>query len=78
MQWQNDPNAEEINFKRFRKLLRKSRHKSITIDIDSSVVNVAGHQVNLPEKISSDALFCERGSQKTMHYRGHSGKLTSG
>lgn len=34
----------EINFKVFRKLLRKSKHKSITIDIDSSVVNVEGHQ----------------------------------
>ena len=34
----------EINFKVFRKLLRKSKLKSITIDIDSSVVNVEGHQ----------------------------------
>jgi hypothetical protein len=34
----------EINFKVFRKLLRKSKRKSITIDIDSSVVNVEGHQ----------------------------------
>jgi hypothetical protein len=34
----------EINFKLFRKLLRKSKLKSITIDIDSSVVNVKGHQ----------------------------------
>ena len=34
----------EINFKVFGKLLRKSRLKSITIDIDSSVVNVEGHQ----------------------------------
>lgn len=34
----------EINFKLFRKLLRRSRLKSITIDIDSSVVNVEGHQ----------------------------------
>jgi hypothetical protein len=34
----------EINFKLFRKLLRKSKLKSITIDIDSSVVNVEGHQ----------------------------------
>ena len=34
----------EINFKVFRKLLRKRKSKSITIDIDSSVVNVEGHQ----------------------------------
>jgi hypothetical protein len=34
----------EINFKLFRTLLRKSKLKSITIDIDSSVVNVEGHQ----------------------------------
>jgi len=34
----------EINFNVFRKLLRKSKLKSITIDIDSSVVNVEGHQ----------------------------------
>ncbi len=34
----------EINFKLFRKLLRKCKLKSITIDIDSSVVNVEGHQ----------------------------------
>ena len=34
----------EINFKLFRKLLRKSKLKSITIDIDSSVINVEGHQ----------------------------------
>jgi hypothetical protein len=34
----------EINFKIFRKLLRRSKLKSITIDIDSSVVNVEGHQ----------------------------------
>lgn len=34
----------EINFKVFRKLLRRSKLKSITIDIDSSVVNVEGHQ----------------------------------
>ena len=34
----------EINFKLFRKLLRKSKLKSITIDIDSSVVNPEGHQ----------------------------------
>jgi len=34
----------EINFKLFRKLQRKSKLKSITIDIDSSVVNIEGHQ----------------------------------
>ncbi len=34
----------EINFKVFKKLLRKKKLKSITIDIDSSVVNVEGHQ----------------------------------
>jgi len=34
----------EINFKVFRKLLFKSKITSITIDIDSSVVNVEGHQ----------------------------------
>ena len=34
----------EINFKVFQKLLSKSRLKSITIDIDSSVINVEGHQ----------------------------------
>ena len=33
-----------INFKVFLKLLRRSKLKSITIDIDSSVVNVEGHQ----------------------------------
>jgi hypothetical protein len=30
----------KINFKLFKKLLRKSKLKSITLDIDSSVVNV--------------------------------------
>lgn len=34
----------EINIKVFRKLLRKSTLKTITIDIDSSVVNEEGHQ----------------------------------
>jgi Transposase DDE domain group 1 len=34
----------DINFKVFRKLLRKSKLTSITIDIDSSVINVEGHQ----------------------------------
>ena len=34
----------EINFKLFRRLLGMSNRKSIIIDIDSSVVNVEGHQ----------------------------------
>ena len=34
----------DINFKVFRKLLSKSNLASITIDIDSSVINVEGHQ----------------------------------
>jgi len=34
----------DINFKVFKKLLSKSKLTSITIDIDSSVVNVEGHQ----------------------------------
>jgi len=34
----------EVNFKVSGKLLRKKKLKSITIDIDSSVVNVEGHQ----------------------------------
>jgi hypothetical protein len=34
----------EINFKVFRKLLRRRKHKSITTDINSSVFNVEGHQ----------------------------------
>jgi hypothetical protein len=34
----------EINFKVFKKLLGKKKLKSIIIDIDSSVVNVEGHQ----------------------------------
>lgn len=33
----------EINFKLFKKLIFKSK-SSITIDIDSSVINVEGHQ----------------------------------
>jgi hypothetical protein len=37
-------NFRDINFKVFSKLLSKSKLKSITIDIDSSVVNVEGHQ----------------------------------
>ncbi len=34
----------EVNFRLFRKLLQKKRLPAITIDIDSSVVNVEGHQ----------------------------------
>src|SRR5665647_1845471 len=34
----------DINFKVFKKLLSKSKLKSITIDIDSSVINVEGYQ----------------------------------
>ncbi len=34
----------DINFKVFKKLLSKSKMSSITIDIDSSVINVEGHQ----------------------------------
>ena len=34
----------EVNFRLFRILLLRSKHKAITIDIDSSVVNVEGHQ----------------------------------
>ena len=34
----------DINFKVFKKLLDRSKLKSITIDIDSSVINVEGHQ----------------------------------
>ena len=34
----------EVIFKVFGKLLRKKKLKSITIDIDRSVVNVEGHQ----------------------------------
>jgi len=34
----------EVNFRLFRKLLIRSKHNAITIDIDSSVVNVEGHQ----------------------------------
>ena len=34
----------EVNFRLFRKLLQIKRLPAITIDIDSSVVNVEGHQ----------------------------------
>ena len=33
----------EVNFNLFGKLSRKKKLKSITIDIDSSVINVEGH-----------------------------------
>ncbi len=36
--------VRDINFQVFKKLLSKSNLTSITIDIDSSVVNVEGHQ----------------------------------
>ena len=59
----------EINFKVYRKLLRKSKLKSITIDIDSSVVNVEGHQEGAvkgynPKKIGNNCYnlqfaFCD-------------------
>jgi len=35
---------KNINFKVFKKLLSKHKLTSITIDIDSSVINVEGHQ----------------------------------
>ena len=34
----------DINFKVFKKLLFKRKQTSITIDMDSSVINVEGHQ----------------------------------
>jgi hypothetical protein len=34
----------EVNFRLFRRLLIRSKHNAITIDIDSSGVNVEGHQ----------------------------------
>lgn len=43
-----------VNFKLFKKLLDKSRLKSIIIDIDSTVINVEGHQEGT-KKCSSDA-----------------------
>ena len=59
----------EINFKVFKKLLRKKKLKSITIDIDSSVVNVEGHQEGAvkgynPKKIGNNSYniqfaFCD-------------------
>ncbi len=59
----------EINFKVFRKLLRKSKLKSITIDIDSSVINVECQQEGAvkgynPKKIGNNCYniqfaFCD-------------------
>jgi hypothetical protein len=59
----------EINFKVFGNLLRKSKLKSITIDIDSSVVNVEGQQEGAvkgynPKKIGNNCYniqfaFCD-------------------
>jgi uncharacterized protein (DUF1330 family) len=48
----------DINFKVFKKLLIKNKLTSITIDIDSSVINVEGHQegtarVNNPKKLGN-------------------------
>jgi len=36
--------SRDINFKIFKKLLCKRKLTSITIDIDSSVINLEGHQ----------------------------------
>jgi len=47
----------DINFKVFKKLLAKSRIKSITIDIDSSVVNVEGHQEGAVKGLNNPNLF---------------------
>jgi len=59
----------EINFKVFKKLLQKSKLKVITIDIDSSVINVEGHQEGAvkgynPKKIGNNCYniqfaFCD-------------------
>jgi hypothetical protein len=43
----------EINFKVFKRLLCKSKLTSITIDIDSSVINVEGHQEGTSQGIQS-------------------------
>jgi hypothetical protein len=43
----------EINFKVFKKLLRKKKLKSITIDIDSSVINVEGYQEAVCQRVQS-------------------------
>jgi len=42
--YQTTQMLREVNFKLFRTLLRKRHLPAITIDIDSSVVNVEGHQ----------------------------------
>ena len=47
----------DINFKVFKKLLVKSRLKSITIDIDNSVVNVEGHQEGAVKGLNNANLF---------------------
>ena len=52
----------EINFKVFKKLLFKIKLTSITIDIDSSVVSVEGHQEGTakgynPKKLGMQSLF---------------------
>jgi len=47
----------DINFNVFKKLLAKSRLKSITIDIDSSVVNVEGHQEGAVKGLNNPNLF---------------------
>jgi hypothetical protein len=59
----------EVNFKVFGKLLKKKNLKSITVDIDSSVVNVEGHQEGAvkgynPKKIGNNCYnlqfaFCD-------------------
>ena len=46
----------EINFKVFKKLLCKSILTSITIDIDSSVVNVEGHQEGTAKRFNPKRL----------------------
>jgi hypothetical protein len=44
LQQQNDPNAEEEQFLTLKKAPEKSKLKSITIDIESSVVNTYGYR----------------------------------
>lgn len=46
----------EVNFRLFRKLLIRSKHKAITIDIDRSVVNVEGHQEGTAKRYNSKKL----------------------
>ena len=60
----------EIHFKIFRKMLRRSKLKSITIDIDSSVVNVEGHQEGSakgynPKKLTISSLLSATRSRLT-------------